>query len=72
MISCIILGGIEVLFKDGFVVVGMKMCYELILSYVCNSNEGVVYSVKYKGVVDFIVWCFIDKGLFYMDVILLN
>lgn len=72
MISRIISGGTEVPFKDGPVAVGMKMRYEPTLSYVRNSNEGAVYCAKYKGAADSIVWRLTDKGLLYMDAILLN
>jgi len=72
MISRITSGGTEVPFKDGPVAVGMKMRYEPTLSYVRNSNEGAVYSAKYKGAADSIVWRLTDKGLLYMDAILLN
>ena len=50
----------------------MKMRYEPTLSYVRNSNEGAVYCAKYKGAADSIVWRLTDKGLLYMDAILLN
>lgn len=72
MISRITSGGTEVPFKDGPVAVGMKMRYEPTLSYVRNSNEGAVYCAKYKGAADSIVWRLTDKGLLYMDAILLN
>ena len=65
-------GETEVPFKDGPVAVGMKMRYEPSLSYVRETQEGAIFCAKYKGAADSIVWRLTDKGLLYMDAILLN
>ena len=72
MISRILCGEKEIPFKDGPVAVGMKMRYEPSLSYVRNDGSDAVYCAKYKGAADSIVWRLTDRGLLYMDAILLN
>lgn len=65
-------GGKEIPFKDGPRPVGMKMRYEPSLSYVRTAPDGAVFCAKYKGAADSIVWRLTDRGLLYMDAILLN
>lgn len=72
MISSVKSGNTEIPFKDGPVAVGMKMRYEAAASYVRQDNNDAVYCAKYKGAADSIVWRLTDKGLLYMDAILLN
>lgn len=72
MITGVKSGDTEIPFKDGPVAVGMKMHYEPSLSYVRNDHNEAIYCAKYKGAADSIVWRLTDKGLLYMDAILLN
>lgn len=72
MITGVKSGDTEIPFKDGPVAVGMKMRYEPSLSYVRNDHNEAIYCAKYKGAADSIVWRLTDKGLLYMDAILLN
>lgn len=60
-------------FKDGPRPVGMKMRYEPSLSYARTTEKGeALFCAKYKGAADSIVWRLTDRGLLYMDAILLN
>ncbi len=72
MIKTVRSAGTEIPFNNGPVAVGMKMRYEPSLSYVQNTPEGAVFCAKYKGAADSIVWRLTDKGLLYMDAVLLN
>lgn len=65
-------GDKEIPFRDGPRPVGMKMRYEPSLSYVHTTPDGAVFCAKYKGAADSIVWRLTDRGLLYMDAILLN
>ncbi len=64
--------GKEIPFKDGPVAVGMKMRYEPSLSHARTTPEGAVFCARYKGGADSIVWRLTDRGLLYMDAVLLN
>ena len=72
MIKTVRSAGTEIPFNNGPVAVGMKMRYEPTLSYVQNTPDGAVFCAKYKGAADSIVWRLTDKGLLYMDAVLLN
>ncbi len=72
MITSVQAGGRDIPFTDGPVAVGMKMRYEPSLSYVRNEHNEAVYCAKYKGAADSIVWRLTDRGLLYMDAVLLN
>lgn len=72
MLSSVKAQDTEIPFKDGPVAVGMKMRYEPTASYVRQDNNDAIYCAKYKGAADSIVWRLTDKGLLYMDAILLN
>ena len=72
MIKTVRSAGTEIPFNNGPVAVGMKMRYEPSLSYVQNTPEGAVFCAKYKGAADSIVWRLTDRGLLYMDAVLLN
>ena len=56
--------------SDGPLPVGMKMLFHS--SYLKMQGDTALYTVKYKGAADSIVWRLTDKGLLYMDAILLN
>lgn len=59
-------------FNNGPIAVGMKMKYAPELSYVRNEGNDAVFCAKYMGAADSIVWRLTDRGLLYMEAVLLN
>lgn len=72
IIKRVISGSNEIPFNNGPVAIGMKMRYEPSMSYVRQDGSDAIYCAKYKGAADSIVWRLTDRGLLYMDAILLN
>lgn len=62
----------EIPFKDGPVAVGMKMQFQPASSSIRNDGNEAVFCARYKGGADSIVWRLTERGLLYMDAVLLN
>lgn len=65
-------GETEIPFKDGPAGVGMEMRYQPDASSVRNEGGDAVFCARYKGGADSIVWRLTDRGMLYMDAVLLN
>lgn len=72
MILRVLSGNTEIPLTNGPVAVGMKMLYQPASSYVRQDSEEAVFSARYKGGADSIVWRLTSQGLLYMDAVLLN
>lgn len=72
MILRVLSGNTEIPLTNGPVAVGMKMVYQPASSYVRQDSEEAVFSARYKGGADSIVWRLTSQGLLYMDAVLLN
>lgn len=72
MILRVLSGNTEIPLTNGPVAVGMKMLYQPAISYVRQDSEEAVFSARYKGGADSIVWRLTSQGLLYMDAVLLN
>ncbi len=72
MLTSVKAGENEIPFHNGPVAVGMKMRYNPAESYVRQTYSEAVYCAKYQGGADSIVWRLTDRGLLYMDALLLN
>lgn len=62
----------DIPFKNGPVAVGMEIRYQPASSSVRNEGSDAVFCARYKGGADSIVWRLTNRGLLYMDAVLLN